>query len=180
MPIAKQWESQTGINIGNYEEMRQFFLKGEYDVTQRSAGYNMSVAFESCEKVMDILLREYSYGIWYAPGEKLFMTCDNPIVTIRPMPDGKAFMGMGFGWKDTEVLFPLNKRACLIMSRHGTEEREVATDRRTDQVNNIIMHCAQKYLYAPKRYKRISRLFDEIGCKQKYGENAFMSRFLRA
>jgi len=127
---------------------------------------------------MEILLREYRHDIWYAPADMFFMTCDNPVVTIRPTNDGTAFVGMGFGWPDTEVLFPLNKRSCLSLARRCREEKAEISKRRVTQINDMMMFAAQQYLYAPRGYRRISRLFDERGRKIKYGENAFMSRLM--
>lgn len=173
---CKQMELQSGSSIGDYEELRQFVLGGEYSVHQRSAGYNMKMTFESCETIMDILLNEYRHDVWYAPKDSSFLTSDNPVLTICPTLRGTAYIGVGFKWQDTEVVFPLNKRACLILARRCHEERVEVSHRRVNQINDLMMGVAQQYVYASVGYRRISRLFDERGCKIKYGENAFVSR----
>lgn len=173
---CKKVEAESGRPFGDYEELRQWALKGEYDIDQKSAGYNMATAFQSSATIMDILIREYSYDLWYATDPLFFMTCDNPVFTFAPDGDGRrATAGVGFGWANTEVLFPLNKRACIILRRSGRERKFDARERRVEQINNFMMNTAQQYLYAPRGYRRISRLFDERGCKIKYGGNAFVT-----
>ena len=103
-----------------------------------------------------------------------FMTCDNPVVTVGPDADGKAFVGIGFGWKNVEIIFPLNKRACLRLCRTARQKTIELSERKVHQTNDLMMHVADQYLFGPQGYRRISRLFGERGSKVKYGENAFM------
>ncbi len=170
----REFEAKTGNNVGDYEKLREFALSGNYTVTQGSVGFNLRMSFQTALYVSEISEREYNHDIWYAPADSFFMTCDNPIAAIRPDTDGSAWVGGGFGWRDTEVIFPLNKRACLILRRRGKRISVAVDERRTQHVNALMMGVAQRYLYAPRGYRRISRIFDERGCKIKYGENALM------
>ena len=173
--LCKKIDSETGGPTGDYEDLRQFILKGEYTIHQTSSGYNIAMAFKSCMTIMEILRNEYNYEIWYAPPDGFFFTCDNPVVTIRPAGDRTSFVGWGFGWKDTQVIFPLNKRACLSLRRGCSEQKTVISSRRRQQINDLMMAVSQQHLYAPLGYRRISRLFEERGCKVKYGENALIT-----
>ena len=125
--------------------------------------------------ISEVLEREYRYDIYYAPHSMYFMTGDNPIITIEPNTDGQAFVGTGFGRPRTQVVFPLNKRACFILNRHGTGKRIEASPHRTRQVNEMIMGVSQKFLYGPEGTRRIARIYNQQGCKIRYGENAFMA-----
>jgi hypothetical protein len=97
---------------------------------------------------MEILEKECRHDIHYAPPGSFFVTSDNPVVTIAPDGAGRANVGMGFGWPRTEVLLPLNKRACLILSRRGRGEKVQATDLGLRQINDLVMCTAQKYACA--------------------------------
>jgi Protein of unknown function (DUF4238) len=178
--VLKAVEAETGESIADPEGLRSFAAGNDYSVTQQSVGYNLLLAFRSCIQISEILEKEYRHDIYYAPTGSHFITCDNPIITIEPDTDGKAWVGMGFGRPKTEVLFPLNKRACLILSRRGTGQQVVASSKKNEQINTMMMHAAQKYVYAPVGYRRLSRLFNQRHAHIKYGDNAFMPHASRA
>jgi len=48
-----------------------------------------------------------------------------------------------------------------------------------DQFNGLIMFAAQKYLYAAEGTRRLARIFNERGCKAKFGETIFIPGFVR-
>lgn len=133
------------------------------------------MAFRSGLDIAQILEREYRHDIYYAPQGSTFMTCDNPIVTLSPDRDGKAWVGMGFGHAKTQVLFPLNKHAHLLLSRGGTGQKIVASTVKHKQINDMLMGVAQKYAFAPLGQRRLSRIFNDRGCKIIYGQNALVS-----
>lgn len=171
---CKEYQEQSGATF-DIEEMRQWAIKGEYEVQQKSLGYNLRVMFQACNTITEMLVKYYGHVVLYAPSDTFFLTCDNPVATILPDQDRMGFVGVGFGWKQTHIIFPLNKRACLVLQRGASGEQQLATERRVQQTNDLMMAVAQQYVYAPAGYRRISRLFDERGCKVRYGENAFMS-----
>ena len=171
----KAYEAETGESIADPEGLRTFAAGDNYSVTQQSVGYNLLLAFRSCITIFEVLEKEYRYDIYYAAADSYFITCDNPIITIEPDTDGKAWVGMGFGRPNTEVLFPLNKRACLILSRRGTGQQLFASSQMNHQINDMMMHAAQKYVYAPVGYRRISRMFNDRRSQIRYGENAFLT-----
>lgn len=171
----REYEEKTGKSIGmDPEEVRKFVMSGRYSVMQRSVAFNLKLVLQAGLEIAEILDREYSDDVFYAPKEKFFLTCDNPIVTLEPGRDGRATVGMGVGWPDTEVIFPLNKNACLILSRKGQRRQHAASELRTQQINDALMGVAQHYVYAPVGLRRLSRIFNERGCKIRYGENALI------
>jgi hypothetical protein len=170
----KEFEAKTGQSVGDLEKLRKFAASDDYSVTQQSDGYNLLLTFRSGLAIAEIFEREFRHDIYYAAQGCFFMTCDNPIVTIEPDTDGRAWVGMGVGRPRTEVIFPLNKRACLIMSRRGRGLQGPASPVRTRQINEMIMAASQKFVYGPQGTRRIARIFNERGCFLKYGENAFL------
>jgi hypothetical protein len=172
----KEYEAKTGQSLGDHEKLREFAASDKYTVSQKSAGFNLLQIFRSSLTISEILETEYRHDIFYAPADMYFMTGDNPIVTIEPATDGEAFVGSGFGRPRTEVLFPLNKRACLILRRNGREQRIKASELRTRQVNELIMGVSQRFVYGSEGTRAIARMFNQHGCKIRYGENAFMSQ----
>jgi hypothetical protein len=78
-------------------------------------------------------------------------------------------------WPGVEVFFPLNKRACLRMRKGLQPKRVFLSKRNFEIVNNLIMATATQFLYSNENHKRLSRLFDERGCKVRAGRDAFMT-----
>jgi hypothetical protein len=151
-----------------YEELRQLLLRDDLDLQQKSVGFNLSMMFKSGFEISNWLSE-------YAPPEIKFVTSDCPVFTLGPDVDGDPALGMGFGWKDVAVYFPLNKRACLVLKR-GIRPTAIKTNRdRTESINRLSMMNATKYVYASQGLQRTRRLFDQDGCKVKIGENAFMA-----
>jgi hypothetical protein len=173
--MIRQYEAETGHSLGDPEELRKFAAGNDYTVTQRSAGFNILLALQSFLDLAAILEAEYRHDVLYAPKDSNFVACDNPVICIEPGTDGKAWVGMGIGRPRTEVILPLNKRACLILRRSAKGQRVLATESFTEQINNMTMRAAQKYIYASRGYRRLARIFNERGCKIKYGENAFLA-----
>jgi hypothetical protein len=111
------------------EKLRSFVLSGEYEIEQKSVGFNLGMMFQS---LFDVAEELTSFGFHIllapntpastAPSSRLpettaFVTCDNPVFTIRPESDGTAAAGIGFGRPGTEVYMPLNKRCCLRLAK---------------------------------------------------------------
>jgi hypothetical protein len=171
----KKYENSTGEKLGkDYEELRQYILKGEYDIKQTSVGYELLSMFKSIQNVAEMLV-EYDFQLLYAPKDHYYVTSDSPVMTILPQPGKQAYMGVGFGLKNTEAWFPLNKRVCLRLKRSlKRPEKDELSPKALVSLNQSFMANAHRYLYSPQGYKRTARLFDQFGCKSKAGVNAFM------
>ena len=172
---CKEMEQQTGKPLGmDAEELRQYVLTGEYDIEQTSNAFSLGAMFTSGLAVMDEL-QKFGFEVLYAPEGRFFVTSDSPVYTIKPEGNGQATVGMGFGWQGVEVFFPLNKRACLRMRKGLQPKRVFISEGKLEMVNNLIMATATQFLYSNENYKRLSRLFDERGCKVRAGRDAFMT-----
>ena len=168
------------------EKLRSLILSGEYEIEQRSVGFNLGMMFYSMFDVAEELT-SFGFQILRAPNTPTsnpslprlpettaFVTCDNPVITIRPQLDGTAAAGVGFGRPGTEVYMPLNKRCCLRLARGLKPAHAWVSEQFTRQINTQIMANASQFVYSSRGEKRLGRLFDEFGSKMKIGENAFM------
>lgn len=172
--MCADMERDTGKPLGmDAEELRQYVLKGEYEIVQASAAYNLGSMFQSALDIAGTL-QEFGYEVLYAPTGRFFVTSDSPVFTLRPEPGKQATIGMGFGWPGVLVHFPLNKRACLRLTR-GVEPATIEIgEYELGQLNRVVMASATQYLYSAEGYRKISRLFDQWGCRIEPGKNAFM------
>jgi hypothetical protein len=171
---CRDMEQDTGKSLGmDIEEFRQFILSGEYEIEQTSKAYSLGTMFTSGLAVMDEF-QKFGFEVLYAPEGKFFVTSDSPVYTIKPEGNGQATVGMGFAWPGVEVFFPLNKRACLRM-RKGLRPRKILiSEGKLEMLNGLIMATATQFLYSNESYRRLSRLFDERGCKVRAGRDAFL------
>ena len=172
--MCADMERDTGKPLGmDIEDLRQYILKGEYEVVQASRAFNLGSMFESA---IDIAkhLNEFSYEVLYAPAERVFVTSDSPVFTLLPEGGRQATIGMGFGWPRVQVHFRLNKRACLRLKKGIESARLQISEQQLEQINRITMLNATQHLYSSENYRKTSRLFDQYGCKIKPGTNAFM------
>jgi hypothetical protein len=167
------FERDAGIKVGDYEEMRQYVLKGKFKLEQKSAAFNMGAMFMSGLDLIE-QLREFSYEILYAPTGRVFWTSDSPVFTVRPDGKGMADIGVGVGWPGVEVIFPLNKRACIRFRRGIQAGSTVVPEHFLERINRITMMTAAKCLYSSDGYRRTARLFDEHGCRVRPGKESFL------
>ncbi len=155
------------------EQMREAFLKGDFEIEQRSAGHNLKLMLLFAADLGE-LFASCNWQILRAPADQLFLTTDNPIASVRPDGLGHATLGVGFALPGTEVLFPLNARSCLRMKRGITDGVLQLTPQRVRLRNKTFMACARRFAYAPERSLSLKRLFDRVGCQLSYLENAFV------
>ena len=169
------FELTKGKPLGmDCEELRQYVLKGQFQIEQKSTAFNLGSMFRSVLSISETLLG-FGYEGLYAPEGKFFMTSDSPVYTLQPDGAGQATIGVGFGWPDVEVYFPLNKRTCLRLKRGLRPKGRFIVEGYLNQINDLIMAHATKYLYSCEHYKRIARLFNERGCKVRPGKESFLS-----
>jgi hypothetical protein len=172
--FIRRYEAQTGQTLGDLEELRRFAASDNYTVTQRSVGFNLLLTFGSFFPIAKLLETEFRHDLYYSPQSSPFLTCDNPIATIEPQGDGTARAGVGFSRPGTQIVYPLNKRSCVILSRGARGEKISVNEKRVRMINDAIMAYAQRYVYASVGTRRLARISNERGFKIKYGENAFL------
>jgi Protein of unknown function (DUF4238) len=169
-------EKENGKPLGmEPEKLRQYILKGEYDLKQGSTGFNLGAMFTSAFSAVR-KLATMGYQALYAPEGSVFLTSDSPVFTLQPDGKGQATIGVGFGWENVEVYFPLNKRACFMMKKGIQPQGQIIEAGRVDLINKVTMASTAQYLYSSQGFRKIARLFDEHGWRIRAGKNAFMSR----
>jgi hypothetical protein len=158
------------------ETTRQFILRGEYVISQKNRDEVIGQMFRSMQTVANTLFRDFGCEVWEAPVGHHFLTSDNPVLTLRAQDGGgSATFGVGFGRPHTEVVMPLNKRCCLHLARNVSWRRlKIGVDQ-CEHVNRAVMGAATELAFGPIGTRRQGRLFDQFGCKMKYGENAFVA-----
>jgi hypothetical protein len=172
--LCADMERDTGKPLDiDAEELRQYILKGKYEIVQASRAYNLGSMFQSALSIARTL-QEFGYEVLYAPKGRFFLTSDSPVFTLQPETNRQATIGMGFGWPRVLVHFPLNKRACLRLKRGAEPAAIEISEYDLGQINRVTMANASQFLYSSEGYRRISRLFDQWGCKIEPGKNAFM------
>jgi len=115
--LIKGYEEKAGKPMKDPEKLREVIIGNGYSIEQKSAACNLLLTFKSGLEIAAILETEFQHDLIYAPTGSLFVTCDNPIMTVGPDGSRLANVGLGCGSPNTEVIFPLNKRVCLVLSR---------------------------------------------------------------
>jgi hypothetical protein len=172
--ICLKIAGEQGVESFDFEAFRQEILSEDYELTQISTDFNLKAMFTSAMEIAR-MLGGFGYQVFYAPAGKSYFTSDAPVFTLGPDDKGIPSLGMGFGWPNTAVIFPLNKRACLYLKRGIEHRAELANAAQVDGINDLIMMTATNSLYSSERSRRTMRLFDERGCIMRAGENAFMT-----
>ena len=168
------YEKSLGKPLGvDVEKFRQDILQGRFAFDDIPKDFSLHSMF-SVAAIVQRQLKGFNFELLYAQKGQLFVTSDNPVYTLHQEEGKHAVLGMGFGWRRSEVYFPLNKRCCLRLKRGIQNLARYIPDGHVQEINRITMTCAGQFLYAPEKLRRTARLFDEYGCKVKPGENAFM------
>jgi len=157
----------------DYEELRQYVLKGEFEVVQASKAYNLRSMFE-CAFMLAAELGNFSYQVYYPPEGKVFVTSDSPVFTVQPDRSGRATIGVGVSRPGVEVCFPLNKKACLMLKRAAEPARVFIKESAVNLINKVTMATATQYLYTSEGHRRLARLFNQNGCKVRPGKESYL------
>lgn len=203
VPIARQFSEELMSKIiedtrGNSAPGTERFQKEYESIKQRCGESDLSVAdyLQARERVIKEFekpgsvhrLREmfrltarltgYIYQLhwqlWRSDSDQLFLTSDNPVVTVRQGP-GISQIGVGFGKPDVQVHFPLTARCALFMNANQREGGVGIGSQDVREFNKRVIMCARQFVYAPWKSTTISKLFDRIGGRVVYGETAFVT-----
>lgn len=155
------------------EAFRQDILEGRFNLDNIPKDFSLRSMF-SVAAIAQRQFKSFNFELLYAQHGQLFVTSDAPVYTLHQDGRKHAVLGMGFGWRRSEVYFPLNKRCCLRLKRGIQSQARYIEDGHVQEINRLTMFCAGQYLYVPEKVRRTARLFDEYGCKVKPGVNAFM------
>jgi len=119
-------------------------------------------------------LSNFEWQIAISGDDELFVTADNPIVTVTPDGHGWAKYGDWFDVPGIKVLFPLSPHACLVLQEHTSVKRQALTPRMVRCVNSAIMALAGRFMFASESSKVLEKVFDRKGCQVGYSDGRFV------
>lgn len=99
----------------SYEDARSFSQRGEFDVAVPRE-YHMRLEFDLANKLLELLGRRV-WTLYTVDGNEIeFITTDRPVTLawVNPPTTPSFLNAPGFGLANTEVLFPLSRKAALI------------------------------------------------------------------
>jgi hypothetical protein len=120
----------------------------------------------------DILSRK-RWQVWLAPTGAEFVTCDSPVVTMRIEPDGRYYVGYGFGLENVLVLLPLSYRACLVAGAVDTPQTNVVLAHDVQEVNKTLVCCSYRFTYSRTCDMELDELVQSNAGSIRYGVDAF-------
>jgi hypothetical protein len=130
-----------------YEQMRDFIKGGEYDiVTNRLV--HIRLELETLEKVIYILF-ERKWRLSVLPDNVPdLVTCDHPVCLISTIKRPEGIMGaIGYGLKDTAVVFPVTRRLALWGTFEGQEEVKECGVLQAALYNSHVLRNAERQIY---------------------------------
>jgi Protein of unknown function (DUF4238) len=160
------------IGPATAEEFRQKLIEG-YRLDQDSQYHNLVTMLEIAQDAVDSLSR-LDWEVAVTGDDELFVTADNPVVTVTPDGHGWAKYGDWFDAPGMKVLFPLSPHACLVLQEHGSVKRRVLPPRMIRCVNSALMALAGRFMFASEPKKALERAFDKKGCQSEYSDGKFV------
>jgi hypothetical protein len=151
-------------------EVRERLLRGERfrDVSAANRLIRMlDMGWKNADQLMQM-----NWTVWRSQGDELFVTSDNPVVSIVPTGLGLAAPGRAFAHPGVQIVFPLNPKVCLFATREAMTPGDVPSAR-VRRVNKMVMAMAERWLFASERSYKIKRVFDENGGKGMYAEDFY-------
>lgn len=91
--------------------------------------------------------------------ESFFVTSDNPAFVRRSSESAEpGIVGLVRWSMDAKAYFPLSSKRFLIISHHGSEDRQRATKTQVEALNAIVIRMADRYIYAREKSSRLHGL----------------------
>ena len=154
-------EDYRNYLLNNYESMQERFENGKYDFKTN----NNILAGDILEKtnVLLMALLDRSWVI-YVANDKAgdFVTSDFPVTlrwTEMPLPN----CDLGFGDRNTEVIFPLTKNIALVGSFKDESKWLEANALRVSVVNHITVKNAKRFVYSSTEEFQVLKADGTIG-----------------
>lgn len=130
-----------------YEQMRDFIKGGEYEiVTNRLV--HIRLELETLEKIIHILF-ERKWRLSVLPDAVMdLVTCDHPVCLVSTIKRPEGLMGtLGYGLKNTAVVFPLTRRLALWGTFEGQEEVKECDALQAALYNSHVLRNAERQIY---------------------------------
>lgn len=170
--LYEEASRDEGIPV-SADTLREWVLKGEFEVVQKSPGYNLRMALE-CSTDIGNVMEELDWQLLYTATDDLFITSDSPVVSLESDGRGKAIIGAGFGRPGVEVFSPMSSTICVRMKRGIREGIHEIPGGWVRNINKVFMSCSRRFVYAGMPSATLKRLFDRVGCRVIYGVNALL------
>lgn len=154
----KNFERKTGEKIEMpVEELRQYILKGEYDVKVGNPDYSLSFMFENAKEIAPIFY-EMRWAFFETTNNQYFLTSDNPLYYTDPTYKPGSFYGVGLLNKKIEVTFPVSKNLMFLATWEGPEGYLSSNQKIRDIFNRRTIISAQNFVFAPENSTALSTL----------------------
>lgn len=154
----KKFEKDTGEKISvPIEQLREYILKGDYDVKVGNPDYSLSFMFSSAKEVAPIFHR-MRWAFLETTDDEYFLTSDNPLYYLDPSYKPGSFYGVGLMNKNLEVTFPLSRNLALLATWEGLTGYHQANSSIRKTLNSRTIISAQNFVFAPDKSSKLSEL----------------------
>ncbi|MEK6691067.1 MAG: DUF4238 domain-containing protein [Nitrospirota bacterium] len=153
---VKKMEEETRKEIGiPIEELRQFALKGEYDI-KISPQFSLALILGQFESLHEIFFN-MRWAFLKATEEYKFLSGDNPLFYNDPTHDPTSFYGVGLANKNIEVTFPVSKDIAAYGSWKGPEGYIQAKNNTVRTINRRTVSAALKFVFSSEKSDTLKR-----------------------
>ena len=121
-------------------------------------------------------IQDKNWQVWLTREPNLFITSDNPVMTMKQTETGVFSPGWGFSNPGVVTVFPVAATACLAIGAEGPPSRYIPT-RYVRETNKLVAMCMHRRVYANPHSDEgeVQFLVDSCGGQIRYLENAFVS-----
>ena len=145
---AKESGFLKSTNDVNYQQMKNFVDKGEYDV-QLLPAYHLGFELPAVDKISPFVFARKWLLLRAPEGSSGFVTSDHPACLM--WSDATLRTGTyppGHGLRGTQLIFPISTELAMIGAYEIFGEERDADETLIAQVNTTIISYAQKQVYA--------------------------------
>ncbi len=157
----KNFEARTGNKLTtSVEELRQYILKGDYDVKVGNPDYSLDFMFSGAKNVAPIF-HDMKWAFFETTDENYFLTSDNPLYFIDPTVKRGDFYGTGLLNQKVEITFPISKNLMFLATWEGPTGYLTATRKIRDIFNRRTIISAQNFVFAPENSTGLGKLIQK-------------------
>jgi len=160
--IFHDMKKETGLETEvTTEELREFSLKGEYDVTPDNE-YSMGISLQMLEKVTKIF---YSMNwVFFSPTstEWRFLTCDNPFGLMNPDLLSKEVRPVGLLNEETTIHMPLSPTIYAMGTWNGESRYHDASKKMIRESNVFTIFRSKRFVFSHVADKSIGNFVNKI------------------
>jgi hypothetical protein len=131
-----------------HEELRQFFLQGNFEINPHPER-----SLQHVDAELAPIFYEMNWIFLKATDSFEFLMSDNPLVYFDPTHDPKSPLGVGLLNKNIEVTFPLTKEIAFYGSwrKHMHEGALPSSHEMVKMINRRTVMSALRFVFASKK-----------------------------